>query len=110
MKASTFMMLQVAAYTVVFTLTGSQLAAIFAFTILVIELAIIRIKSAFVDELDKNSDDIARMTEMKNLCFELYQINGQLGANEKVLDNLIAAFEGFPLPHKTLLPYEADDE
>lgn len=110
MKASTFMMLQVAAYTVVFTLTGSQLAAIFAFIILVLELTILRIKNAFADVLSDSNEYAAQVVEMRNMCFEVYQINGQLGANEKVLDNLMAAFEGKRLPHKTLLPYEADDE
>lgn len=41
------------------------------------------------------------------LFAELYQILGELGANEAVLDQVLAASHGDPLPHTSLLPYAA---
>lgn len=42
------------------------------------------------------------------LFAELYQILGALGASEAVLDQVLAASQGEPLPHASLLPYAAD--
>jgi hypothetical protein len=42
-----------------------------------------------------------------NLLSELYVILGALDAPEDVLDQVWAAVEGDPLPHSTLLPFEA---
>lgn len=41
------------------------------------------------------------------LFAELYQILGELGASEAVLDQVLAASQGDPLPHASLLPYAA---
>ncbi len=41
------------------------------------------------------------------LFAELYQILGELGASEAVLDQVLAASQGEPLPHASLLPYAA---
>lgn len=45
---------------------------------------------------------------LRNLCGEMYQIAGSLGAPANVLDNLSCAAQGLPLPHETLLPFRAD--
>lgn len=42
---------------------------------------------------------------LRDLCSEMYQVAGELGASEQVLDNLWAAAGGKPLPHETLLAY-----
>jgi hypothetical protein len=39
------------------------------------------------------------------LCAEVYQVAGTLGADASVLDNLWAAADGKPFPHASLLPY-----
>lgn len=41
------------------------------------------------------------------LYAELYQILGDMGASEAVLDQVLAASQGEPLPHASLLPYAA---
>lgn len=43
----------------------------------------------------------------RELFAELYQILGALGASEAVLDQVLAASQGEPLPHASLLPYAA---
>jgi hypothetical protein len=47
----------------------------------------------------------AEIDRLRNLCSEVYQVAGALGADERVLDNLWAAADGKPLPHESLLPY-----
>lgn len=42
-----------------------------------------------------------------NLLSELYQILGALDAPENVLDQVLAASEGEPLPYESLLPFVA---
>lgn len=42
------------------------------------------------------------------LFAELYQILGELGAGEAVLDQVLAASQGEPLPHASLLPYATE--
>ena len=42
------------------------------------------------------------------LFAELYQILGALGATKTVLDQVLAASHGDPLPHASLLPYAAE--
>ena len=44
---------------------------------------------------------------LETLCAELYQVLGTLGAPSRVLDQVLAAAEGRPLPHRTLLPFTA---
>jgi hypothetical protein len=46
-----------------------------------------------------------RATRLEVLCSELYQVLGTLGAPSRVLDQVLAAAEGRPLPHRTLLPF-----
>lgn len=43
--------------------------------------------------------------QLENLLGELYQVLGALNAPEAVLDQVIAALEGGPLPHESLLPF-----
>lgn len=49
----------------------------------------------------------AEIDQLRNLCAEVYQVAGTLGADARVLDNLWAAADGKPLPHGSLLPYPA---
>ena len=51
------------------------------------------------------------MTPEQNqqLFAELYQILGALCATEKVLDQVLAAAEGKPLPYESLLPFSFPD-
>ena len=44
----------------------------------------------------------------RGLFAELYQILGALGATKTVLDQVLAASHGDPLPHTSLLPYAAE--
>jgi len=44
---------------------------------------------------------------MQNLLSELYQVLGGLNAPENVMDQVLAASLGEPLPHETLLPFVA---
>src|SRR3990167_3529424 len=43
--------------------------------------------------------------EINCLLAELYQICGALNCNAKILDNILDASKGLPLPHKSLLPF-----
>jgi hypothetical protein len=61
-----------------------------------------RTSSTSVRELDAARSERDRL---RQLCAELYQVAGALGADARVLDNLWAAAEGKPLPHESLLPY-----
>lgn len=47
--------------------------------------------------------------QLENLLGELYQVLGALDAPEAVLDQVIAALEGGPLPHASLLPFAAQE-
>jgi len=55
-----------------------------------------------VGALEAAVQDLARL---RQLCAEVYQVAGELGADAPVLDNLWAAADGKPLPHASLLPY-----
>ena len=57
----------------------------------------------------------AEVIALRTLCDEVYQIVGVLAHEagvfatadvERVLDNLVAAGSGQPLPHETLLPFQ----
>lgn len=48
---------------------------------------------------------LAKISGITTLLAELYQVCGALGASAEVLDQILAAQEGGPLPHGTLLPY-----
>ncbi len=50
---------------------------------------------------------VQELTHLRQLCAEVYQVAGALGAAPRVLDNLWAAADGKPLPHASLLPYPA---
>lgn len=41
-----------------------------------------------------------------DLLCELYLVCGALDANVEVLDQIVAAIEGEPLPHESLIPYQ----
>jgi len=43
-----------------------------------------------------NKDARAELNRLRNLCAELYQVAGTLGADARVLDNLWAAADGKP--------------
>lgn len=47
--------------------------------------------------------------QLENLLSELYQVLGAMDAPEAVLDQVIAALEGGPLPHESLLPFAAQE-
>lgn len=47
--------------------------------------------------------------KLENLLGELYQVLGALDAPEAVLDQVVAALEGGPLPHESLLPFAAQE-
>jgi hypothetical protein len=47
----------------------------------------------------------AEIDRLRDLCAQVYQVAGALGADDRVLDNLWAAADGKPLPHASLLPY-----
>ena len=47
--------------------------------------------------------------QLENLLGELYQVLGALDAPEAVLDQVVAALEGGPLPHESLLPFAAQE-
>jgi len=47
----------------------------------------------------------AELARLRQLCAEVYQVAGTLGAEARVLDNLRAAADGQPLPRASLLPY-----
>lgn len=47
----------------------------------------------------------AAEARLRRVCSEMYQVAGALGAPADVLDQLLAASEGEPLPHESLLPF-----
>jgi hypothetical protein len=47
--------------------------------------------------------------QLENLLGELYQVLGALDAPEEVLDQVVAALEGGPLPHESLLPFATQE-
>ena len=51
----------------------------------------------------------AEVERLRRVCAEAYQFAGEVGAPERVLDNLAAAAEGRPLPHESFLPVSADE-
>ncbi|QMV32437.1 hypothetical protein KMC43_gp62 [Ralstonia phage Raharianne] len=57
---------------------------------------------ACIRELEAAEAEVERL---RNLCGEMYQVAGAHDASTTVLDQLVAATEGVPLPHETLLPY-----
>ena len=50
-------------------------------------------------------DERDRLDQLEDVCAELYQVLGTLGAPARVLDQTLAASEGRPLPYETLLPF-----
>lgn len=46
-----------------------------------------------------------RVEELQDICAELHQVLGVLGAPARVLDQTLAAAEGRPVPYATLLPF-----
>lgn len=50
----------------------------------------------------KNADQ--RVQELESLCGELYQVLGAVGAPVGVLDKVVAAAQGKPIPDVELLP------
>lgn len=68
------------------------------------ESTIGRARDAIADlvaELERQRDENARL---RSVCAEAYQFAGEVGAPERVLDNLAAAADGRPLPHASFLP------
>ena len=51
----------------------------------------------------------ARTSILESVCGEAYQMAGQVGAAERILDNLSDAANGRPLRHETFLPVTDDD-
>ena len=54
---------------------------------------------------DTGRDELNRLDQLEDVCAELYQVLGTLGAPARVLDQTLAASEGRPLPYETLLPF-----
>lgn len=52
----------------------------------------------------------ARIAELEGVCSEAYQVVGALGGPVNMLDNLLAAQEGKPLPHDSCLPLVAAEK
>ena len=50
-----------------------------------------------------------RIQELEQLCAEMLQVAGALGAPVRVLDQLHAAADGQHLPHDTVLPFDASE-
>jgi hypothetical protein len=51
----------------------------------------------------------ARIAALEELCAQVYQAAGTVGAPTRVLDNLWAAAQGQPLPHRQLLPITVEE-
>lgn len=51
----------------------------------------------------------ARVDALEQLAAEVYQVVGAIGAPVRVLDQLAAAADGKPLPHDTVLPFDASE-
>lgn len=63
---------------------------------------------AEVEQLRQQAALTQQPAASHELFAELYQILGALGATETVLDQVLAASHGDPLPHASLLPYAAE--
>ena len=50
-----------------------------------------------------------RIEALETVCAEAYQVAGAIGAPVRVLDQLLAAAEGRPLPHRSVLPFEIEE-
>ena len=70
-------------------------------------------------ELEPSPEDVsymaARLIDLRALCCEVYQVVGALAHQadvfstpevERAMNNLVAAINGSPLPHETLLPFQ----
>lgn len=62
-------------------------------------------KSAIAILTTPQSDCAIYPQQAQTVLCELYQVLGELGAPENVLANCLAAAEGRPIPHQTLLPF-----
>lgn len=51
----------------------------------------------------------ATIAQLRCVLAEMYQFAGAVGAPVRVLDNLLAAVQGKPLPHATILPIHAGE-
>ena len=51
----------------------------------------------------------AELDRLREVCDEAYRMAGQIGAAERILDNLSDAANGRPLRHETFLPVTDDD-
>jgi hypothetical protein len=60
-------------------------------------------------EAQPSSDAVARIEALEALCGELYQVLGNAGASEQVLDKVWAAANGDPIPDVKLLPSKPMD-
>jgi hypothetical protein len=65
--------------------------------------------SAMVDQVEDVAALKAEVERLRMVCAEAYQFAGEVGAPERVLDNLSAAADGRPLPHETFLPVTLDE-
>lgn len=50
-----------------------------------------------------------RLERLEQVCAEVYQFAGAVGAPARVLDNLSAAADGHPIPHESILPVTAEE-
>jgi len=52
---------------------------------------------------------LVRVNVLEALCAEMYQVAGAVGTPERILDQLSAAANGKPLPHESVLPFDASE-
>ena len=69
----------------------------------------IAVMNVVEDRITHIKDLEQRISILEQVCAEAYQLDGAVGAPEKVLDNLAAAAQGVPIPHATFLPVSAAD-
>jgi hypothetical protein len=58
-----------------------------------------RDRAALLEEIER----------LRTVCAEAYQFAGEVGAPERVLDNLAAAADGRSLPHDSFLPVSIEE-
>ena len=63
----------------------------------------------FLKLSNDNAELRAELARLREVCGEAYQMAGQVGAAERILDNLSDAANGRPLRHETFLPVTDDD-
>jgi hypothetical protein len=58
----------------------------------------------------RESELESEIKRLRDVCSEMYQVAGALDAPPNVLDQLLAAADGEPMPYETLLPFSVTEE